>query len=287
MTMIDENANGEASLELQGPLQEEALQDALNAALADPAMAALARGNAPIAVAAGSPARVIYANTAALALFGVADCAGLTGLLFSPDEAGQLWRLAETLAPGAAPRLERVRSPVGSGSIMLLCRRTPGDTPLFVFSGLGRRGGFSRALPFVPPVAEGVPKSLASTTGSNSVETDETAQNETAADETVSVDPAVVEAAAVDPAELARAESFSPSKPRWSSVFPACRRCGSCGGPTPTLSSPISRHRLPRSSGPAAPIWSGAISPRPFARSASIRAATSHRPCSRAPPSPA
>ncbi len=159
MIKIDENANGEASPELQG-----ALQDALSTVLADPALAALARGNAPIAAAAGSPAQVIYANPAALALFGVADCSGLTDLFFSSGEApaGQLSRLAETLAPGAAPRLERVRLPVGPGSILLLCRRTAGDHPLFVFSGLGRRGGFSHAMPVVPPVAEVVPESQAS-----------------------------------------------------------------------------------------------------------------------------
>jgi len=229
MNMIDENANGESSPELQGALQQRALQDALNTVLADPALAALARGNAPMAAAAGSPVQVIYANPAALAQFGVADCAGLTDLLFSSGEAqaGQLSHLAETLAPGAAPRLERVRLPVGSGSIMLLCRRTPGDTPLFVFSGLGRRGGLSRALPVVPPVAEGVPESLASTPGSDSVEIapdaiapDAITPDETAADETASVDPALIEAAAVDPAELAQAESFLAFKAEMEQRFP-------------------------------------------------------------------
>jgi PAS domain S-box-containing protein len=197
--MVDENANGESSPELQEALQTALLaasQEALNEVLADPAIASMARAGAPIAAAAGSPAQVIYANPAALALFGVADCAGLTGLLFSP-EAGRLSHVVQTLTPGAAPRLERVRLPddAPTETVTLLCRRTSGADPLFVFAGLGRRGGFSRTQPapssLAAPVAEGlseeVSDSLASPTEAELVEhaAIESAAVETADAETV------------------------------------------------------------------------------------------------------
>ena len=47
------------------------------AALAEPAVASLARAGAPIVVAEGAPPRVIHASAAALALFGVDDAAEL------------------------------------------------------------------------------------------------------------------------------------------------------------------------------------------------------------------
>jgi PAS domain S-box-containing protein len=219
MIMIDENANGEAGPELQGATQQALpddlqghLQESVNRVLADPALAALARAGAPIAAAAGSPAQVIYANPAALALFGVADCAGLTGLLFSPGDegAGQLSGIAETLAPGAAPRLARVRLPVESltGTVTLLCRRTPDAHPLFIFSVLGRRGGISRAQPLIapaPPADLAAPVLLGAPV--DEIAPDETVPDEAALVEAASVEAAPVEAAPVEAADEASAEA--------------------------------------------------------------------------------
>jgi len=234
MIMIEENANGETAPELQEVSQDD-LQEALNRVMADPALAALARAGAPMAAAAGSPAQVIYANPAALALFGVADCAGLTGLLFSArdEPAGRLSQIAETLVPGGAPRLERVRLPVDSpaGTVTLLCRRTPGAPPLFVFSGLGRRGGSSRTQALIPAVAptdlaapvaldssEGVTEPLASTRDSAPVETVE-AQN--AAIEAPIEDAAAVEASAeAARAAAAATERFLAFKAEMAQRFP-------------------------------------------------------------------
>src|SRR5208283_3406937 len=105
------------------------------AALAEPAFASLARAGAPIAIAEGEPARVIEANGAALALFSVADCDGLTQRLFGADEPAtrRLAHLARTILPGAAARVERVTLGFDllPETVTFLCRRTPGANPLF------------------------------------------------------------------------------------------------------------------------------------------------------------
>ncbi|MDI9848538.1 histidine kinase dimerization/phospho-acceptor domain-containing protein [Rhodoblastus sp. 17X3] len=142
--MADNIANGRQSAEVA-------------AALADPAVASLARAGAPVLVAGGDPARVIYANDSALALFGASDCGALTPKLFGSDLPGslRLAELARSILPGAAARLERL-SFIGAdlpGAITALCRRTAGDPSLFVLAGLGLRAGRLRARPAAAPQA--------------------------------------------------------------------------------------------------------------------------------------
>ncbi len=123
------------------------------AALAEPAVASLARAGAPVVVAEGAPPRVIHASAAALDLFGVGDAADLTLPLFGADSSGarRLAQLASDILPGAAARLERV--PLGCaaspGAVTFLCRRTAGHNPLFVLAGLGLRAapGANRRAP--------------------------------------------------------------------------------------------------------------------------------------------
>ncbi|WP_294536956.1 PAS domain-containing sensor histidine kinase [uncultured Rhodoblastus sp.] len=121
----------------------------VTAALAEPTFASLARAGAPIVVADGDPARVIYANGAALALFAAAGCEDLSHRLFASDEPGalRLAHLARIVLPGAAARLERLslRFDLLSETVTFLCRRTPGANPLFVLAGLGLRAGQPRA----------------------------------------------------------------------------------------------------------------------------------------------
>ena len=119
------------------------------AALAEPAVASLARAGAPVVVAEGAPPRVIHASAAALALFGAGDAADLTHLLFGADSPGarRLAELASDIRPGAAGRLERVLlDGAARGAVTFLCRRTAGGHPLFVLAGLGLR-------PAPPPAA--------------------------------------------------------------------------------------------------------------------------------------
>jgi PAS domain S-box-containing protein len=134
--MVDEIANGRTRPDV-------------TAALAEPAFASLARAGAPLVVAEGEAARVIYANGAALSLFAAADCDDLSHRLFGSDEpaALRLAHLARLLLPGAAARLERLslRFDLQPETVTFLCRRTPGANPLFVLAGLGLRAGQPRA----------------------------------------------------------------------------------------------------------------------------------------------
>ncbi len=126
------------------------------AALAEPAVASLARAGAPIIVAEGAPPRVIHANAPALALLGAGRAADLTLPVFGADAPGarRLAQLAADILPGAAARLERI--PFGGGvlpgAVTFLCRRTAGDPPLFVLAGLGLRAA-ARPLRLAPPAA--------------------------------------------------------------------------------------------------------------------------------------
>ena len=133
--MVDDTANGQGRSDVA-------------AALMEPAFASLARAGAPVVIAQGDPARVVHANSAALALFAVADCDGLTRRLFVSDEpaARRLADLAQNILPGAAARLERLslRFDALPETVTFLCRRTPGANPLFVLAGLGLRAGQSR-----------------------------------------------------------------------------------------------------------------------------------------------
>ena len=120
------------------------------AALAEPALASLARAGAPIVVAEGEPPRVVHANPAALALFGVADAQAVTAPLFQSGLAGaaRLVELSRDMLPGAAARLVRVLlGSASAGAVTLLCRRTAGDPPLFVLAGLGLRAGSAKPRP--------------------------------------------------------------------------------------------------------------------------------------------
>ncbi len=146
--MVDEIANMQARPDV-------------TAALAETAFASLARAGAPVVVAEGDPARVIHANRAALALFAVADCEGLTHRLFGSEDAAarRLSHLAQYILPGAAARLERIslRFDGLPETVTILCRRTPGADPLFVLAGLGMRAGLSRTQ---PPSANPPPKAI-------------------------------------------------------------------------------------------------------------------------------
>ena len=120
-------------------------------ALADPALIARARAGAPIVVAEGNPAQAIFANAAALALFGSGDLAALTRRLFVGGEPAAR-RLAEfaASAPLGAARVERL----GFGAdayletLTFLCKRTSGRRPLCVLAGL-----FTARAPLPPPAA--------------------------------------------------------------------------------------------------------------------------------------
>ena len=128
----------------------------LAAALAEPAFASLARAGAPVVVAEGDPgqgvpAQVVHASASALALFAVADRDELSRRLFASDEPGaqRLAHLARVILPGAAARLERLSLRFDSlpETVTFLCRRTPGEKPLFVLAGLGLRAGQGRKRP--------------------------------------------------------------------------------------------------------------------------------------------
>jgi PAS domain S-box-containing protein len=135
----------------------------VTAALAEAAFASLARAGAPLVVAEGEPARVIYANGAALSLFAAADSDDLSHRLFGSDEpaALRLAHLARLLLPGAAARLERLslRFDLLPETVTFLCRRTRGVNPLFVLAGLGLRAGQPRAR--MQPPAEAPPPAFA------------------------------------------------------------------------------------------------------------------------------
>jgi PAS domain S-box-containing protein len=138
--MVDETTNRQGRSDVAAHI--------VAAALLEPAFASLARAGAPVVVAEGDPARVIHANGAALALFAVADCDGLTHRLFASDEpaARRLAHLAQAILPGAAARLERLslRFDLLPETVTFLCRRTAGENPLFILAGLGLRAGQPR-----------------------------------------------------------------------------------------------------------------------------------------------
>ena len=123
----------------------------VEAALADPALASLARAGAPVVVAESDPLHVIHANESALSLFGAADCDALTRRLFDPGLPGgrALADLARRLQPGAPARLERFcfSGAAFAGAATLLCRRTATGAPLLVLAALGLRAGRTGARP--------------------------------------------------------------------------------------------------------------------------------------------
>ncbi|NDA48515.1 MAG: hypothetical protein EBY21_14825 [Alphaproteobacteria bacterium] len=84
---------------------------AIASLLAEPPFAALHVQGLPLLVGQAAPFRLIWANAACLALFGVSDEAGLSERLTSASDPGskRLRDLSGLLSPGAAPRLERLR----------------------------------------------------------------------------------------------------------------------------------------------------------------------------------
>jgi PAS domain S-box-containing protein len=146
--MVDENVNGHAGIGAQAAFRQ---------VCADRAFASLARAGAPIVAAEGAPMRVVFANAAALTLFGATECDSLTRLLFDDGNASAnpLSALAQSLSPGGAPRIERLRLPAGSATeaVTFLCRRTRGAEPLLMLAGLGLRRHAARGAFFAPPAA--------------------------------------------------------------------------------------------------------------------------------------
>jgi PAS domain S-box-containing protein len=143
--MADEDAN-------MGPRADVTAK--IKAALAEPALASLARAGAPLVLAVGDPPRAVHANRAAFTLFGARDCDALTERLFGRRTtfAG----FSAFLQSGAPTRLERIETGA-LGGLTFLCRRTGGESPLFVFALLGSRGRAS--IKGVAPVIE--PEALA------------------------------------------------------------------------------------------------------------------------------
>ncbi|MDF2118032.1 ATP-binding protein [Roseiarcaceae bacterium H3SJ34-1] len=112
------------------------------AVLSDPALAPLLAADTPLFIAAGAPLKIVHANPAAHALFRTADLAALDRRLLNGREPGarRLADLARSLAPAAAPRLERLRFFFGSATeiITFLCRQM-GAKPLFVAGAINVR----------------------------------------------------------------------------------------------------------------------------------------------------
>ncbi|MDB5545846.1 MAG: hypothetical protein JWO64_2995 [Hyphomicrobiales bacterium] len=111
------------------------LNRTIDTVLSEPPFGALLESGAPLLVAAGQPAHVIFANEAARALFGAEPQAIATRLFDGGDPgARRLAELSRSLTPGAAARLEKLRFYAGPRAQMLtvLCRRTLGPQPLFL-----------------------------------------------------------------------------------------------------------------------------------------------------------
>ena len=85
------------------------------AALAAGSPFAAALAGAALAIADGAPLRAIFATPAALALVGAPDLGSFNAIVFASESPGarRLQRLAETLPPRGAPRLETLRVYVG------------------------------------------------------------------------------------------------------------------------------------------------------------------------------
>jgi signal transduction histidine kinase len=105
---------------------------------ADPAFTSLEASGAPILAVMGTPPRVVYANAAATAVFGVEPAARL----MTGGERG-LAAAIDRLRGSAAPRLERLSIDLGAGvqTITILCRRLfeSDDAPCFAVAALGLR----------------------------------------------------------------------------------------------------------------------------------------------------
>src|ERR1700716_3514101 len=79
--------------------------------LRDSRLAALATGALPAWLWSTDATRIVWANSIGAAIFGAATPTAICARTFAASEsaAAQIARLATTLAPGASPRLERLR----------------------------------------------------------------------------------------------------------------------------------------------------------------------------------
>ncbi len=132
--------------------------------LREPAVASLVAKGAPVFVAAGAPARVIYATPAARAFFDAADDAALSAKLFASGDQGakRLLELSAILRIDAPPRLEKLRFALGRRveTLTCLCRRAGAERPLLVVGALGVQVAAAAPTPalifpsvFSPPVS--------------------------------------------------------------------------------------------------------------------------------------
>ena len=118
----------------------DASRDALEGAFAHPAFVASRRRGAAAILLAGVPLRILWANAAAAGVFEAQGYDDLGARLLRSDRgsARRLERLAATLVPGAAPRLERLRFmwDFSPHSVTVLCARPHGfdETPALVLA---------------------------------------------------------------------------------------------------------------------------------------------------------
>ena len=125
----------------------------IDAALADPSLAALLGHGAPVIVASGAPAHILFASASACALFGTRDPDLLRSRVFGGrDPASQrLAVLVASLVPSAAPRLERLRFFFGTSAetLTIVCRSvlSPSGGHVVAFAATGVRAALMRPLP--------------------------------------------------------------------------------------------------------------------------------------------
>lgn len=127
--------------------------EAMTAALAQAPFAQIAAAGGPVVLAMGLPARIVWSNASAQALFG-ADSLTIEKRLFHGSEPGarRVAELARSLVPNAPPRLERLRFFMSGRAEILtvLCRRISGPSPLFILAAPGLRSSPGPA-PSMPP----------------------------------------------------------------------------------------------------------------------------------------
>src|SRR3981189_2296664 len=92
--------------------------------LSDPRLAAHATSAAPVWLWSADATRVLWANAVGAAIFDAATPAALAGRHFDPHHqaASQILRLAASLRPGGAARLERLRGFRGGFRVLLWAR---------------------------------------------------------------------------------------------------------------------------------------------------------------------
>ncbi len=123
-----------------------------SADLSDPRLAAHALSPMPVWLWSADATRILWANPTAASIFNAASPAAVSTLRFEPNHpaAVQIARLAGTLPPGAAARLERLRgfgASVG-GTLTCLCSRfIPRDNSAAVLVISTERAGPDITLP--------------------------------------------------------------------------------------------------------------------------------------------